>query len=399
MAMTRDAGRARHQAARRGLRAPRPARRLPLRPGDPRGAAPRRRRHRPHHRLPHAAGAGRRRRGRRAALRLGRGRLPAVRQRRSPPPPGVQAVRRGRRDRGACGRDVGAGRRGAARLLRPLAHRRDLRAVPRVRRPSVSDRHGAGRDGATSVRGDGGPTARAPPARFAGSRAPRRASSRAGGRVRGPPVRVALLRAPGHARSRRRSRTPRSSRRCGPARSSATCAASPAPGVLTEADLKELQLDGDVTEFHDMIKKLRDHYASRHLNPRESFTIGVAQSNDGKPTGVAVVSTPRPLVDDTTVRLLGRVAYALSRPARRPDAEDAERRAGRGGQAQPERPVGLPVVHLSTRRRVTGPGPAPSGTRGRSRRTAGRPESSAGRGRSARGPARARRGRARRTSR
>ena len=82
--------------------------------------------------------------------------------------------------------------------------------------------------------------------------------------------------------------------------------------VLTEADLKELQLDGDVTEFHDMIKKLRDHYASRHLNPRESFTIGVAQSNDGKPTGVAVVSTPRPLVDDTTVRLLGRVAYALS---------------------------------------------------------------------------------------
>ena len=88
--------------------------------------------------------------------------------------------------------------------------------------------------------------------------------------------------------------------------------------VLTEADLKELQLDGDVTEFHDMIKKLRDHYASRHLNPRESFTIGVAQSNDGSPTGVAVVSTPRPLVDDTTVRLLGRVAYALSGPARRP---------------------------------------------------------------------------------
>ena len=31
-----------------------------------------------------------------------------------------------------------------------------------------------------------------------------------------------------------------------------------------------------------------------------------------RPNGVAVVSTPRPLVDDTTVRLLGRVAYALS---------------------------------------------------------------------------------------
>ena len=61
-----------------------------------------------------------------------------------------------------------------------------------------------------------------------------------------------------------------------------------------------------------MVKKLRDHYASRHLNPREAFTIGAAQANDGGPTGVAVVSTPRPLVDDVTVRLLGRVAYALS---------------------------------------------------------------------------------------
>ena len=38
-------------------------------------------------------------------------------------------------------RDLGPRRRGAARLLRPLAHRRDLRAVSRL---FVSDRHGAG---------------------------------------------------------------------------------------------------------------------------------------------------------------------------------------------------------------------------------------------------------------
>jgi hypothetical protein len=82
--------------------------------------------------------------------------------------------------------------------------------------------------------------------------------------------------------------------------------------VLSDQDLAELKLDGDVAEFHGMIKKLRDHYASRHVNPRESFDIGAAQANDGQPTGVAVVSTPRPLVDDVTVRLLGRVAYALS---------------------------------------------------------------------------------------
>ena len=82
--------------------------------------------------------------------------------------------------------------------------------------------------------------------------------------------------------------------------------------VLADSDLKELQLDGDVTDFHNMVKKLRDHYASRHTNPRESFTIGAAQNNDGRPNGIAVVSTPRPIVDDTTVRLLGRVAYGLS---------------------------------------------------------------------------------------
>ncbi len=117
--------------------------------------------------------------------------------------------------------------------------------------------------------------------------------------------------------------------------------------VLTEADLTELPLDGDVTAFHGMVKKLRDHYASRHRNPRESFTIGVAQSNDGRPTGVAVVATPRPLVDDTTVRLLGRVAYALSGllDARMQKAQNDV--LGAAGTLSPTDLAKLPVVHLS----------------------------------------------------
>jgi hypothetical protein len=117
--------------------------------------------------------------------------------------------------------------------------------------------------------------------------------------------------------------------------------------VLTEADLKELQLDGDVTEFHDMIKKLRDHYASRHLNPRESFTIGVAQSNDGRPQGVAVISTPRPLVDDTTVRLLGRVAYALSGLLDARMQKTQNDVLGAAGKLSPTDLAKLPVVHLA----------------------------------------------------
>ncbi len=85
-------------------------------------------------------------------------------------------------------------------------------------------------------------------------------------------------------------------------------------GILTDADVAEIELPGELSsaDLHDMLKKLRDHYASRHVNPREAFTIGAAQSNDGDLMGVAVVSSPRPIVDDTTVRLLGRVAYSLS---------------------------------------------------------------------------------------
>lgn len=117
--------------------------------------------------------------------------------------------------------------------------------------------------------------------------------------------------------------------------------------VLADADVKELELDGDVGDFHSMIKKLRDHYASRHLNPRESFTIGVAQSNEGKPTGVAVVSTPRPSVDDTTVRLLGRVAYALSGLLDARMQKTQNDVLGEAGKLSATDLSKLPVVHLT----------------------------------------------------
>ena len=82
--------------------------------------------------------------------------------------------------------------------------------------------------------------------------------------------------------------------------------------VLTDDDLAELGLDGDVAGFHRALLRLRDHYASRHANPRETYTVGVAQKNDGTAAGVAVVGAPQPRVDDTTVRQLGRIAYGLS---------------------------------------------------------------------------------------
>lgn len=118
-------------------------------------------------------------------------------------------------------------------------------------------------------------------------------------------------------------------------------------GVLTDDDLTKLELPDDIGDFHAMTKKLRDHYASRHVNPREAFTIGAAQANDGSLMGVAVVSAPRPIVDDTTVRLLGRVAYALSGliDARMQEAQNKV--LGVAREMSTLQLSSLPLVHLA----------------------------------------------------
>ena len=116
--------------------------------------------------------------------------------------------------------------------------------------------------------------------------------------------------------------------------------------VLTEDDLDALKIEGEVRDFHGLMKKLRDHYASRHVNPRETFTIGVAQSNDGAPTGVAVVSATQPSVDDTTVRQLGRIAYALSGLLDARMQETQAKVLGAASAMNPAQLSSLPLVHL-----------------------------------------------------
>jgi hypothetical protein len=61
-----------------------------------------------------------------------------------------------------------------------------------------------------------------------------------------------------------------------------------------------------------------------------------------------VVSAPRPLVDDTTVRLLGRVAYALSALVDSRMQETQSRVLAKAGKLSPEKLDNLPLVHLST---------------------------------------------------
>ena len=82
--------------------------------------------------------------------------------------------------------------------------------------------------------------------------------------------------------------------------------------ALAEDDVAATQSGAEALEWHRVFLRLRDHYANQSVNPRERFSVGVAQDTDGAAAGVAVTSIRQPLVDDVTVRQMGAVAYALS---------------------------------------------------------------------------------------
>jgi hypothetical protein len=92
----------------------------------------------------------------------------------------------------------------------------------------------------------------------------------------------------------------------------ARCFATGNAVALTESDLTSTQSSPEVLEWHRLLLKLRNHYADPSVNPRERFSVGVAQDANGLASGIAITSARQPLVDDLTVRQTGAVAYALS---------------------------------------------------------------------------------------
>jgi hypothetical protein len=122
---------------------------------------------------------------------------------------------------------------------------------------------------------------------------------------------------------------------------------SPRGAVLTEADLEGLEREDDFRRLHGMLPQARDHLASRHVNPREEFTIGVAQGADGSSIGVAIVSSPRPLVEESTVRMLGHVAYHLAGRVDERSQELQREVLGEAAALSPAELARLPVVRLT----------------------------------------------------
>jgi len=83
--------------------------------------------------------------------------------------------------------------------------------------------------------------------------------------------------------------------------------------ALTEDDLTTAQPGPGVLEWHRILLGLRDHYCSPVENPRERFTVGVSQGEEGAVSGLAVTSASQPMLDEVTVRQAGALAFALSR--------------------------------------------------------------------------------------
>lgn len=83
------------------------------------------------------------------------------------------------------------------------------------------------------------------------------------------------------------------------------------PGILTEGDLVDAKGAGDSQRAHRVLLHLRDQHAHPTSNPREVYTVGVAQDSAGAVNAVAVTSVRAPLVDEAAVRQAGAMAYSL----------------------------------------------------------------------------------------
>jgi len=91
--------------------------------------------------------------------------------------------------------------------------------------------------------------------------------------------------------------------------------------VLGEDDVVAAHDQKQVLDWHRLLLRLRDHHANPDTNPREKFSVGAAQDDQGAVSGIALTSTHQPMVDDLTVRQTGAIAFELTRIVDRRIAE------------------------------------------------------------------------------
>jgi hypothetical protein len=92
--------------------------------------------------------------------------------------------------------------------------------------------------------------------------------------------------------------------------------------ALTEDDVTGTSLQGDVLEWHRLLRRLDEHYRSY---PHGQLSVGAAVDPDGHATGIAITSVDQPPPDDRTVRQTGAMAYELSQLVEQRMADQQER--------------------------------------------------------------------------
>jgi hypothetical protein len=117
--------------------------------------------------------------------------------------------------------------------------------------------------------------------------------------------------------------------------------------ALTEQDVSTTQLQGQVLEWHKVLRQMRKHYADPADNPRERFSVGVTQDSEGRASGIAITSAPQPTLDEVTVRQTGALAYELSQLVDQRITEHQERARDVVNTMSREELDKLPLIELS----------------------------------------------------
>ncbi|QUQ62660.1 hypothetical protein [Kutzneria sp. CA-103260] len=121
-----------------------------------------------------------------------------------------------------------------------------------------------------------------------------------------------------------------------------------ADGRLTDEDVNGLSLKGEVLEWHKLLRRLREHYASETLNPRARFDVGAAAGPDGQVAGIAITSVDQAVLDDLTVRQTGALAYELTRLVDQRINDQQQQVLTAARALPPQDLAALPLIDLAT---------------------------------------------------
>jgi hypothetical protein len=87
--------------------------------------------------------------------------------------------------------------------------------------------------------------------------------------------------------------------------------------ALTNENVKNLPLHGEVMKFHQWVLEERDKLAARAANPAEGAKVGAALSppgqKDRRVEGIVIFASSHEVVNDTGVRQLGGLASELAK--------------------------------------------------------------------------------------